>query len=48
MRFDHDMDERSLTAVHSHLEDATFMAVEAEGRAMTLEQAIACALCGES
>ena len=44
MLFDHDMDERSLTAVRSHLHEATFVAAWAEGQAMTLEQAIAYAL----
>ncbi len=39
--------ERGMAAVHAQLDDMTFRAAWAEGRAMTLEQAIAYALKGE-
>ena len=41
MLFDKDLDERTLTAVRSHLHDTTFGAAWAEGQAMTLDEAIA-------
>jgi hypothetical protein len=36
--------DRDLTVIHSQLDEATIDAAQAEGRAMTLEQAIASAL----